>query len=112
MAHRFSVESGGALYNAGVLAVSSTVFTENIAGEGGLAIHDEGSSLVLENVTFVENMFSCPVDQYADAHHVSAFLIIMSTAVTSFSCLIPVYRTWYHPTTIYCTVVLQQTTDM
>lgn len=109
MAHRFPVESGGALYNAGVLAVSSTVFTGNIAGEGGLAIHDEGSYLVLENVTLVENMFSCPVDQYADAHHVSAFLI-MSTAVMSIvmssSCLI--YRTWYHPTTI----APQQTTDM
>ena len=74
MTYWFTVESGGGLYNAGALAVSGTLFKENIAGEDGLAIHDEGSYLVLGNVTFEENMFRCPVDQYADTHHVSVFL--------------------------------------
>lgn len=70
---RYSAESGGALYNAGALAVNASVFASNTAGKGGLAIHDEGSYIVLENVTFHENMFSCPAEQYSDAHHVSAF---------------------------------------
>ena len=70
----FTVKSGRGLYNAGALAVSGALFKENIAGEDGLVIHDEGSYFVLGNVTFEENMFMCPVQQYADAHHVSAFL--------------------------------------
>lgn len=66
-----SAESGGGLYSAGALEVSNTVFSENIAGEGGLAIHDEGSFIVMENVTFDDNKFSCPDDQYTDVQHVS-----------------------------------------
>lgn len=63
-------EFGGALYNAGAWEINNTVFSENTAGGGGLAIHDDGSSLVLWNDTFSGNMFRCPSDQYRDAHHV------------------------------------------
>lgn len=70
-----SAELGGALFNAGALTVNNTVFVENTAGEGGLAIHDEGSDIVLKNVTFHGNTLSCPSQQYTDAHDVSAFVI-------------------------------------
>lgn len=66
----FSVASGGALFNAGGLDISDTVFAANTAGEAGLAVHDEVSLGLLLNVTFRDNMFSCPSGQYSDAHHV------------------------------------------
>lgn len=66
----FAVGMGGAIFNAGAWAINNTVFSENTAGRGGLAIHDDGSFLGLSNATFRGNMFTCPSDQYSDAHHV------------------------------------------
>lgn len=66
----FAVGLGGAIFNAGAWEIDNTLFSENTAGAGGLAIHDEGSSLVLSNDSFSGNMSSCPSDQYSDAHHV------------------------------------------
>lgn len=75
-----SAESGGGLYNAGALDVSDAVFSDNVAGEGGLAIHDEGSFMVMENVTFDDNKFSCSDGQYTDVQEVSTLLFLMSSS--------------------------------
>ena len=71
----FAGELGGALYNAGWWDINDTSFLNNTAGSGGLAIHDQGSSLVLWHAIFDGNAFSCPPDQYSDAHHVSMLIV-------------------------------------
>lgn len=58
--HLFAEEVGGALLNDGLLAINDTAFTENSAGEGGLAIQSTESSIIPQNVTFDRNAFSCP----------------------------------------------------
>lgn len=75
-----AVGLGGALYNAGAWEITNTVFLENTAGGGGLAVYDEGSSLALWNDTFRGNAFSCPSDQYSDAHYVRTNMIRFSLA--------------------------------
>lgn len=77
MTAHFAAELGGAIYNAGAWEVTDTVFSENTAEGGGLAIHEAGSSLELWNTTFYGNVFSCPTDQYSDARHVRILVMMM-----------------------------------
>ena len=58
-------EEGGALFNAGSLEVYNIDFTENVAGENGLALRNgEPEELVLLNVTFRDNLLRCPTDEF------------------------------------------------
>lgn len=70
----FAEELGGALFNAGLMAINDTVFTENAAGEGGLAIQSMESSVVPRNVTFKGNTFRCPSQQFSHEQEVSMVL--------------------------------------
>lgn len=67
-----SDQSGGALFNIGSLSIDDTLFSENTAAEGGLAVMtNEGPPLELENVSFHGNTLSCPPDEYLDFDQVS-----------------------------------------
>ena len=59
-------ESGGALFNVGSLAVNSTLFAENSATEGGLAIMNGDTDIQSWNVTFRGNALICMPDEYSD----------------------------------------------
>ena len=65
-------ETGGALFNSGILEIKNTVFAENTAA-GGLAIQTVQPSVVLLNVTFDANVLSCPSQTYNYTQHVSAY---------------------------------------
>lgn len=67
---RFEDESGGALFNIGPLEINNTMFKENTAADGGLAVMNEQAPLDLWNVSFDGNMLSCDPDQYLDLDHV------------------------------------------
>lgn len=67
-------ELGGALFNAGLMAVNDTAFTRNAAGEGGLAIQSTEFSLVPQNVTFKGNTFRCPSQQFSHVQQASMVL--------------------------------------
>lgn len=62
---------GGALLNDGALDVKDTVFTENSARDGGLAIQNLQSATVFSSVTFDGNILSCPSQTYSYAQDVS-----------------------------------------
>lgn len=70
----FADEFGGALFTIGSLAVNNTVFSENTAADGGLAIMSDDPPLALRNVTFQRNMLSCSPDEYSDFDQVSTAL--------------------------------------
>lgn len=70
-ARLFADESGGAIFNIGSLSIQDTVFAENTAADGGLAIANQEPPLDLGNVTFHGNMLSCPPDEYRDFEQVS-----------------------------------------
>lgn len=66
-------ETGGALFNAGALEISSSAFVENMAMDGGLAIQNVEltSNVVLWNVTFEDNRLECPSLTYSYTRDVS-----------------------------------------
>lgn len=71
----FAEETGGALFNIGALEIVNTVFAENTATIGGLAIQNlksTSTALVLWNVTFDGNILGCPADTYSSTQYVSA----------------------------------------
>lgn len=71
----FAEETGGALFNIGALEIVNTVFAENTATIGGLAINNLASTsttLVLWNVTFDGNILGCPAETYSSTQDVSA----------------------------------------
>lgn len=64
--------TGGALLNTGALEIISTVFKENMAMEGGLAIQSlESAVMVLQNVTFDGNILGCASGTYSYIQDVS-----------------------------------------
>lgn len=70
MAHVFADGSGGALFNIGQLKIINTVFSENVAAEGGLAIMNHEPLLDTWNVSFHGNKLTCNPDEYNDFNHV------------------------------------------
>lgn len=65
-------EAGGALFNTGAMEIMNTVFKENTAMDGGLAIQSlESAVVVLRNVTFDGNILSCPSETYSYTQEVS-----------------------------------------
>ena len=72
MPAEFPDETGGALINTGVLKVVNTVFKENMAMDGGLAVQRQDSDVtVLRNVTFDGNILGCPAQTYSYTRDVS-----------------------------------------
>lgn len=67
----FAEGMGGALLNAGAMEIKDTAFLENMATDGGLAIENHESDMVLSNVTFRGNILSCPSQTYSYTQHVS-----------------------------------------
>lgn len=45
--------------------IKNTVFAENMATDGGLAIHSTDYDVVLSNVTFDGNIRGCPTQTYS-----------------------------------------------
>ena len=76
MLDNYPVTTGGALYNTGSLRIKDTLFAENTAEDGGLAIQNAASALELWNVTFEENILSCPSQMYGDIGHVSTVITL------------------------------------
>lgn len=64
-------ETGGALLNSGEIEIQNTVFAENTATDGGLAVQTLESPMVLWNVTFRDNILSCPSQTYSYTQYVS-----------------------------------------
>lgn len=64
-------KTGGALFNTGLMEIQDTVFAENTATSGGLAIQTLPSTVVLRNVTFDGNILSCPSQTYSYTDDVS-----------------------------------------
>lgn len=81
--NHFPVEKGGALFNSGPLRIKNTVFAENTAEDGGLAIQNVESAVELRNVTFDENKLSCPSQMYGDIDDVSTVIIPPTFILTS-----------------------------
>ena len=73
MAFNFAVESGGGLFGTGAVEIENTVFAENMAKDGGLAIQDTSmeSAVELLNVTFDGNVLGCPPHLYSFTKDVS-----------------------------------------
>ena len=67
----FAENTGGALLNAGAMEIKDTVFAENTATGGGLAIQNLEPHMALSNVTFNGNIRSCPSSTYSYTQHVS-----------------------------------------
>ena len=73
----YPVTTGGALYNTGSLRINDTLFAENTAEDGGLAIQNAASAVELWNVTFEENTLSCPSQMYGDIDDVSTVITLL-----------------------------------
>lgn len=82
----FVDDSGGALFNTGSLTIHDTVFTENTAANGGLAIMNDKPPVELGNVTFHGNMLSCPPEKYSDHEQVSTVAIYVLALETGCFC--------------------------
>lgn len=60
------------MFNTGALEIINTVFKENMAMDGGLAIQSiQPAVKVLRNVTFDGNILSCPPEAYSFTKEVS-----------------------------------------
>ena len=73
----YPATTGGALYNTGSLRIIDTLFAENTAEDGGLAIQNGESAVELWNVTFEENILSCPSQMYGDIEDVSTVITLL-----------------------------------
>ena len=62
------------MYNTGPLRINDTLFAENTAEDGGLAIQNAEAAVELWNVTFEENILSCPSEMYGDIGDVSTMI--------------------------------------
>lgn len=83
MAHVFADGSGGALFNIGQLKIINTVFSENVAAEGGLAIMNHEPLLDTWNVSFHGNKLTCNPDEYNDFNHVRTPNVFVCTLVSN-----------------------------
>ena len=79
---RFSDESGGALFNIGLLTITDALFEGNTAADGGLAIANEPPPLDMGNVTFNGNMLSCLFDEYRDLDQVNTAVSMLSSHIS------------------------------
>lgn len=61
-------KSGGAVYLIGSLQLNNTAFVANTAGEEGPAVNSVPVLSLMEfsNVSFENNVYHCPLGQYAD----------------------------------------------
>lgn len=84
MPNDYAEETGGALFNSGILEIKNTIFAENAAA-GGLAIQNVQPSVVLLNVTFDGNVLSCPPQTYNYTQHVSTYCFYIVRSVTMFA---------------------------
>lgn len=68
-------ETGGAIFSTGLMEIQDTVFAENTATSGGLAIQTLASTVLLRNVTFNDNILSCPSQTYSYTDDVSTEIL-------------------------------------